>query len=115
MSIGDRYDRDPAALAWARAKIQESVTRAEECAANKLLPAEQRERWRSTAAYMRRDLLDREGVVHAAFDERWPATLAAIAPAPFTCPRCTRTSHHPDDKRYGYCGHCHDYTGAPTP
>lgn len=34
---------------------------------------------------------------------------------PFTCPRCTRTSHHPKDKRYGYCGQCHDYTGVPTP
>lgn len=36
-------------------------------------------------------------------------------PLPFLCPRCRRTSHHPDDKRYGYCAHCHDYTGAPTP
>jgi hypothetical protein len=33
---------------------------------------------------------------------------------PFTCPRCTRTSHHPLDRRYGYCGACHDYTGAPS-
>lgn len=36
-------------------------------------------------------------------------------PLPFTCPRCRRTSHHPDDKRYGYCANCHAYTGAPTP
>lgn len=35
-------------------------------------------------------------------------------PLPFTCPRCRRTSHHPDDKRHGYCAHCHDYTGAPA-
>lgn len=37
------------------------------------------------------------------------------APTPvagFTCPRCRRTSHHPDDIRNGYCGACHDYTGA---
>lgn len=32
----------------------------------------------------------------------------------FTCPRCSRTSYHPQDKRYGYCGACHDYTGAPS-
>lgn len=32
-------------------------------------------------------------------------------PLPFLCPRCHRTSHHPDDKHYGYCAHCHDYTG----
>lgn len=36
-------------------------------------------------------------------------------PLPFLCPRCRRSSHHPDDKRYGYCAHCHDYTGDPTP
>ncbi|MDX3748713.1 hypothetical protein [Streptomyces sp. AK08-02] len=36
-------------------------------------------------------------------------------PLPFTCPRCTRTSRHPDDKRHGYCGHCHACTGEPTP
>lgn len=30
----------------------------------------------------------------------------------FTCPKCGRTSHHPMDARFGYCGHCHDYTGA---
>jgi hypothetical protein len=36
--------------------------------------------------------------------ERW-------APTGFTCPRCGRTSHHPDDAREGYCGACHDWTG----
>lgn len=38
-----------------------------------------------------------------------------FGPLPFTCPRCRRTSNHPDDKRYGYCANCHAYTGAPTP
>jgi hypothetical protein len=28
----------------------------------------------------------------------------------FTCPRCGRTSHHPQDVAEGYCGHCHDWT-----
>lgn len=42
-------------------------------------------------------------------------TTPAAARHGFTCPRCTRTSHHPKDKRYGYCSHCHDYTGVPTP
>lgn len=35
-------------------------------------------------------------------------------PLPFMCPRCRRSSHHPADKRHGYCAHCHAYTGAPT-
>lgn len=30
----------------------------------------------------------------------------------FTCPRCSRTSWNPDDVREGYCGACHDWTGA---
>jgi hypothetical protein len=33
----------------------------------------------------------------------------------FTCPRCGRTSHHPDDARNGYCGACHDWTGQREP
>lgn len=30
-----------------------------------------------------------------------------------TCPRCTRTSHHPGDVANGYCGHCHWWTSDP--
>jgi ribosomal protein L37E len=30
-----------------------------------------------------------------------------------TCPRCGRTSHHPDDVREGYCAACHDWTSPP--
>lgn len=28
----------------------------------------------------------------------------------FTCPKCKRTSYHPEDKRQGYCGACHEFT-----
>lgn len=37
---------------------------------------------------------------------------AALAPArpSITCPRCGRTSYHPDDIAHGYCGACHDWT-----
>jgi hypothetical protein len=33
------------------------------------------------------------------------------APRPFICSKCGRTSHHPEDKRPGYCGACHAFTG----
>ena len=29
----------------------------------------------------------------------------------FVCPQCGARSWHPDDRRYGYCGRCHDFTG----
>jgi len=38
-----------------------------------------------------------------------------FGPLPFTCPTCSRTSHHPDDKKHGYCAACHAYTGEPRP
>jgi hypothetical protein len=31
---------------------------------------------------------------------------------PFTCPRCGAVSHHPKDEEHGYCGRCHEFTGA---
>ena len=50
---------------------------------------------------------------------RFADFLARVAdhmpPAPFTCPRCHRTSHNPNDARHDYCGACHVYiTGDPT-
>lgn len=33
----------------------------------------------------------------------------------FTCPKCGRTSHNPNDVREGYCGACHDWTGKVHP
>lgn len=32
-------------------------------------------------------------------------------PPEFVCPVCGAESWHPMDRRYGYCGRCHDYTG----
>ena len=29
-----------------------------------------------------------------------------------TCPRCRRTSYHPEDAAHGYCGACHAFTGV---
>lgn len=32
--------------------------------------------------------------------------------ASITCPVCAMTSHNPNDVSQGYCGNCHDWTGA---
>ena len=32
-----------------------------------------------------------------------------------TCPKCGKTSTHPKDIAYGYCGFCHDWTGDKSP
>lgn len=37
---------------------------------------------------------------------------ASTATASVTCPLCGRTSYHPRDVEYGYCGACRDYTSA---
>ena len=37
--------------------------------------------------------------------------LQNIAAGTFTCPKCKRTSHHPEDLKHGYCGACHAHTG----
>lgn len=34
--------------------------------------------------------------------------------APFVCPRCGATSHHPADAEHGYCARCRWWTGSPT-
>lgn len=33
----------------------------------------------------------------------------------FTCPRCGRTSHNPEDARHGWCGACNDQTADVFP
>jgi hypothetical protein len=50
--------------------------------------------------------------VFRAVHQRQAAAEVAADAGGFTCPRCGRTSHHPDDVREGYCGACHDWTGA---
>lgn len=69
-----RFDTDPDALAWARAKIQQTVERAEqfEKHAAERGQADMAARWRLAAQVMRRDLLGGRGCVIAGFDERLP-------------------------------------------
>jgi hypothetical protein len=36
-------------------------------------------------------------------------------PSSFICPRCKMISYQPEDVEEGYCGECHDWTGADFP
>lgn len=36
-----------------------------------------------------------------------------MATTSITCPRCGRTSYHPEDVKQGYCGACHWWTSDP--
>jgi ribosomal protein L37E len=48
-------------------------------------------------------------------DTRWAKLARELHGTPsVTCPRCGRTSHHPDDVAEGYCGACHDWTSPRT-
>jgi hypothetical protein len=57
-------------------------------------------------------------VISARNDISTPELVAKLQaaygiPALFTCPKCGRTSHNPNDLVEGYCGACHDWTGRP--
>ena len=69
------FDRDPEALAWARASIQhhiDKLARWEEQAAEQG-KTEQAEHWRRVRTYLQRSFIGGQGCVIAAFDERLPA------------------------------------------
>lgn len=69
-----RFDDDPDALAWARAKIQHVIDRAtrfEQQARGNGLP-DTAETWRRTASYLRLSFIGGEGCVIASFDHRLP-------------------------------------------
>jgi hypothetical protein len=40
------------------------------------------------------------------------ASAAGDGAPRITCPKCRRTSYNPNDISTGYCGHCHEFTGA---
>lgn len=39
-------------------------------------------------------------------------TATPLQPPAITCPKCGRTSWHPEDVRQGYCGACHEFTNG---
>lgn len=74
------FDRDPEALAWARAKIQRHI---DQCAQFEQQGAERGDpelalRWRRTKNYMRMKFIGGRGCVIASFDERLPEMKALL-------------------------------------
>ena len=80
MTDRSKYDYDPEALAWARAKVQAEIDRCRKFAeqADAAHDTEQFELWRRLGNRMQRVFIGGEGCVHAAFDERLPALATAI-------------------------------------
>ncbi|MFE5895857.1 hypothetical protein ACFQ67_00250 [Streptomyces sp. NPDC056488] len=74
------YDRDPAAIAWARRKIQDEIDRCRKfhASATEAGKPEQAEMWRRLANRMERTFMGGDGCVIAYFDERLPTHCAAI-------------------------------------
>lgn len=79
-----RYDQDPEAIAWARAKIQAEINRAEEFAAQATAAAhfETAGHWNALSRHLRRAFVgDTRSRVMGRFDERLPALHRAIGAA----------------------------------
>lgn len=73
-----RYDTDPDALAWARARVQHQIDRFRrfEAQARERGDEERASQWRKYANLLQMDFIGGEGCVIAAFDERRPGLPA---------------------------------------
>lgn len=61
----------------------------------------------------RDDLL--EGLVYLGMDaDHYKGRRDSTTNDAITCPRCNRTSYHPQDIKHGYCGRCHWWTSDPA-
>lgn len=75
-----RFDSDPEALAWARARVEKHLDRLDQNAA--LATGMSGERWKGAAnasRFLRRALVGDGGCVYGAFDERLPDIAGALA------------------------------------
>lgn len=80
MTDRSKYDYDPEALAWARAKVQDEIDRCRKFAesARAAGKPEQGEMWRRLANRMQRMFIGGEGCVMGYFDERLPTLAKAV-------------------------------------
>lgn len=102
MMLDSKFDLDPEALAWARAKVQafiDKMRRFEEQASHSdpYSPARERQ-WRVFGNIVEMDFIGGKGCVIAAFDERLPSILPALDE--------TTVRPEPDDPRRVDCLNC---------
>lgn len=57
------------------------------------------------------DVAENAGYTDVSLTTDGTSRIVATPPGAFRCPRCSRVSHNPNDRRAGYCGACHDWTG----
>lgn len=76
----ERFDHDPAALAWARAKVRRNIDKLRRWQATDAANGEEdrSKRWRSMANHLHRTFVGGEGCVIAAFDARLPQVRAEV-------------------------------------
>jgi hypothetical protein len=79
-----RFDHDPEAVAWARAKVEHEIDRLTRWRdqAKAEGKTDQAQTWRRIAAYLHRHFVGGEDCVVAAFDERLPEWADEIDDAP---------------------------------
>ena len=78
------FDRNPAAVAWARAKVQAEIQRAERFVEQATAEgaSESADRWRHYALHLTRTFIGQGGCVIGAFDERRPGYLERLDAEP---------------------------------
>lgn len=79
---GRKFDRDPEALAWARAKVQAVVDKYTDFEAQAKGDTVAAARWRTATFVLRRELIGGEGCTITRFDYRSPTVLAALDDGP---------------------------------
>ncbi|MGQ4343538.1 hypothetical protein [Streptomyces sp. SAS_275] len=90
------FDTDPAALAWARTKVQHEIDRAEKFIeqATQAGKPEAVQRWRFIANHLRNSFIGGDGCTIARFDERLPAFRKTVDGAiPPAIDRAVRRDH----------------------
>ena len=98
MTDRSKYDTDPEALAWARARIQPTIDKAERFS-READTEDRRTQWRWIARFIDRELIgDGGGCTITAFDQRRPDWTRAVDSAiPPAIDRAIRRDH-------GLCG-----------